>query len=201
MMRNEIEISYATLRDIIHSFPHLSSPPRTVFDYDVEAVRAGPFPCVGIRKVTTSIKKMIDKHEEYTRTEHEGKHYTWYEIGRYTLTCTVALFMDDRDNGEGMTINPLPFLREWELYIMKKISKHVRFPTTDDPVPKEAVRIKTLGERFEQHGKRLYSVKNTVQIYGKLLEAEELLPPLGESSGNTSWVIHQNPSIFKRKTL
>ncbi|SDH70215.1 hypothetical protein SAMN04489735_10456 [Aneurinibacillus thermoaerophilus] len=197
IVRNEIEISYATLRDIIHSFPRLSAPPRTVFEYDVEAVRAGPFPCVGIRKVTTPIKKMIDKHEEYTRTEHEGKHYAWYETGRYTLTCTVALFMDDGDNGEGMAINPIPFLREWELYVMKKISRHVRFLTVDDPVPGEAVHIKTMSERFEQHGKRLYSVKNTVQIRGKLLEAEELLPPLSESNGNGSWVIHQDPSIFK----
>jgi hypothetical protein len=191
VIRNETEIVYATLRDIIFSYPGLKGPPRIVFDYEPSDVVNGSFPCVGIRQVTQTFDKRIDKDKEYTRTEHEGKHYAWYETGRFKQPCTVALFHSATETAP----NPLPFLRSWNGYITKEITDKVRFLTVNDPVPGEYVHITPTVGRYEQQAKRLYAVKMTLTVAGKMLSAVELKVP-GDGQ-RTPWKVHQNPDAFK----
>jgi hypothetical protein len=195
MIRDESEIVYATLRKLILSYPDLSAMHPNgvpvIFDYSPDDIKVDKYPCVGIRRYHTALEKRIDKSEEYAQTMIEDVPCSWYEVGRFTFSNTVALFMNDA--GE---VNPIPFLRSWASWLLKDIMRNVRFPTIGDQVPGEYVHVKTSIEPFEQKQKLLYAIKLSIDVSGKILYPELIQPVSGGHTG--SWIIHQNPDLFKR---
>lgn len=178
MIRNEIEIAYASLAKFIKDFELLPDDITFKFDYDpIEIQELKSFPAVGIRKVSDLTTKRFDRHAEYCETERDGKFYSWYEIGVYNLSCTVALFMDSEDT------NPIPFLRNWYSDIMRRAIKFMRIPAEDPDLPNEFITIKINGSPFEQHGSRLTSIKFTVDISGKMLDCVE-----AKIQTNNGWI-------------
>ncbi|TPG74030.1 hypothetical protein EEL32_25575 [Brevibacillus laterosporus] len=131
IIRDELEIVYATLKSVVSSFPQLEKEPRFVFDYDPEDVLAGPYPTVGIRRFSDLSNKLIDKNEDYTLTSLNDKCYAWYEVGRFNYGITVGLFMNSKDD----LPNPMPFLRKWQSHINKLLLQQVRFQTVSDVLP------------------------------------------------------------------
>lgn len=184
MRRDTLEIVYATLRDLIFSFPKLSRPPRIVYDYTPTRIVEGDFPAVGIRYIHTSHEKLLDKQEEYCRTERDGAVYAWFERGRFDYSCQIGLFASASES----VANPVPFLRSWREHVEEVIIDRVRFATVADPVAGEQIMIRTTGDPFEQNGKLLYSVKLTLEVKGKVLHAVETtlqVPP----PKKRNWVI------------
>ncbi|MDC0763499.1 hypothetical protein POF51_22495 [Brevibacillus sp. AG] len=193
MIRNELEIVYATLKGVVSSFHQLESEPRFVFDYDPEDVEAGPFPTVGMRRFSDLNQKLIDKSEEYDRITVDGKTYAWYEAGRFDFGITVGMFM----SGSEVHPNPMPFLRHWQNHITKRLLQQVSFKTVGDVVPSESIRLACTSSPFEQHGKRLYSIKLSINATGKYLDAVEL-KELSHNHQPKPWIVHSDPGIFDR---
>lgn len=188
--RDELIIVYRTLYELAASWPGLPSAPRGVFDHDPASIKNGSFPCVGIKRFSDVPIKRIDKNEEYARTEQNGKTYAWYEAGRMSTACTVALFMKRTPE----VPDPTPYVRSWSEYVTKRVLNEVRLTTFDDPVPGEFVHIKPLIKPFEQQGRTLVSSKLSLTVEGKYLIALELQQP--SEGGRMSWIVHQNPDIL-----
>ena len=168
MTRDESVLVYATLRDLIFSFPQLVDKPRFVPDYTPEQIMetGAQFPAVGLQKFHDGTEKRMDKHEEYCRTtDSEGNVLAWFEAGRFDFGVTAALFM----SSTSQVPNPVPFLRAWQTHIRQRVVSDVRFPLVGDPVLGETCYIEFVGDPFDQHGKLLYSTKLSLKVRGKIL--------------------------------
>ncbi|ASS75772.1 hypothetical protein CIG75_12770 [Tumebacillus algifaecis] len=171
MIRNEIEIVYATLGALVKSYPELSSPPRMVYDYTPERIMGDAFPAVGIQRLSNPQHKLIDKHEDYARSKHNGVEYVWREAGRFDVACQVALFVSASET----IVNPTTFIRGWVHHVEKRIIDEVRFATVGDPVDGEMLRLRSLAEPFQQEAKLLVSAKLTLHAEGKYLSGQKTI--------------------------
>ncbi|TYS55751.1 hypothetical protein FZD47_25320 [Bacillus infantis] len=172
MQRNETEIVYASLESFIREYSALPAEVPCKFDYQPKEIQEEiTFPSFGIRRVSDVDTKRLDRHSEYMQIQKDGIVYSCYEIGFFSMTCTVALYMDFEE------VNPIPFLRSWYSDIKRRAIKRVRIDAIGD-IPNELLTIKIKGDPFEQIGERLYSLKFTVDVEGRILDWEEARPQL-----------------------